>query len=99
MPQSFLSTNQVDAEKATARDARQFFNLSSLFHESATARSGFGSGGPAVALTERRRKYATYTWGRHDEAPVSRNTTRLILLLHHLDNGRELHRVRLRPPR
>ncbi|MGF6547198.1 hypothetical protein [Paraburkholderia youngii] len=47
-PTRFLSTDQIDAEKAAAREARQFFNLSSLFHEAATERLGFASGGPYV---------------------------------------------------
>jgi hypothetical protein len=47
-PERFLSSSQIDAEKAAARDARQFFNLSPLFHDSATARFGFASGGPVA---------------------------------------------------
>ena len=47
-PTRFLSTNQIDAEKAAAREAHRFFNLSSLFSDIATERFGFASGGPRV---------------------------------------------------
>lgn len=45
-PERFLSRSQIDAERTAARDARQFFNLSSLFQNAAVERFGFGAGGP-----------------------------------------------------
>lgn len=72
-PQSFLSTNQIDAEKAAARDARQFFNLSSLFHDAAIARFGFGSGGPAVAggqVNGRHEVHVAYALLRNEDVPA-----------------------------
>lgn len=73
-PQSFLSTNQIDAEKAAARDARQFFNLSSLFHDAAMARFGFGSGGPAVAggqVNGRHDVHVAYALLRNEDVPAA----------------------------
>ncbi|MGY6123687.1 hypothetical protein ACW9YQ_34200 (plasmid) [Paraburkholderia strydomiana] len=73
-PHSFLSTNQIDAEKAAARDARQFFNLSSLFHDAAMARFGFGSGGPAVAggqVNGRHEVHVAYALLRNEDVPAA----------------------------
>ncbi|TGP40258.1 hypothetical protein EN871_28960 [bacterium M00.F.Ca.ET.228.01.1.1] len=73
-PQSFLSTDQVDAEKVAAREARQFFNLSSLFHEAAIARFGFGAGGPPVAggqVNGRHEVHVAYALLRNEDVPVA----------------------------
>lgn len=73
-PQCFLSTNQIDAEKAAAREARQFFNLSSLFHDAAIARFGFGSGGPPVAggqVNGRHEVHVAYALLHNQDVPAA----------------------------
>ncbi|MEZ2310407.1 hypothetical protein AB6809_27570 [Paraburkholderia sp. RCC_158] len=72
-PHTFLTTDQIDAEKAAARDARQFFSLSSLFHESATARFGFGAGGPPVTggqVNGRHEVHVAYALLRNEDVPA-----------------------------
>jgi hypothetical protein len=71
-PTRFLSTDQIDAQKAAAREARQFFNLSSLFHDAATERFGFGSGGPCVpgsSTNGRHEVHVAYALLRNEPVP------------------------------
>ncbi|MFC0403181.1 hypothetical protein [Paraburkholderia rhizosphaerae] len=46
MPERFLSSDQLDAEKAEARDAGRFFDVSALFDALASERFGFDRYGP-----------------------------------------------------
>ncbi|AXF12785.1 hypothetical protein CUJ91_32975 (plasmid) [Paraburkholderia graminis] len=72
-PHIFLTTGQIDAEKAAARDARQFVNLSSLFHDAAIARFGFGAGGPPAAggqVNGRHEVHVAYALLRNEDVPA-----------------------------
>lgn len=71
-PECFLSSCQVDVERAKARDARQFFNLSSLFHNSAVERFGFGAGGPSTpggGVNSRHEVHVAYALLRNEPVP------------------------------
>ncbi|WP_128597396.1 hypothetical protein [Paraburkholderia kirstenboschensis] len=73
-PESFLSSSQIDAERAAARDARQFFNLSPLFHSVAVERLGFGAGGPAApggGVSCRHEVHVAYALLRNEPVPDS----------------------------
>lgn len=71
-PECFLSSSQIDAERAAARDARQFFNLSSLFHSAAVERFGFGAGGPPApggGVNGRHEVHVAYALLRNEPVP------------------------------
>jgi hypothetical protein len=71
-PECFLSSSQIDAERAAARDARQFFNLSSLFHKAAEERFGFGAGGPPApggGVNRRHEVHVAYALLRNEPLP------------------------------
>jgi len=71
-PERFLSSGQIDAERAAARDARQFFNLSSLFNSAAVECFGFGAGGPSApggGVNGRHEVHVAYALLRNETVP------------------------------
>ncbi|NVH76327.1 hypothetical protein FSB08_28300 [Paraburkholderia sp. JPY432] len=71
-PTRFLSTDQIDAQQAAAREARQFFNLSTLFNDVAMERFGFGCGGPCVpggSTNGRHELHVAYALLRNEPIP------------------------------
>ncbi|MGF6768575.1 hypothetical protein P3T18_001045 [Paraburkholderia sp. GAS199] len=71
-PECFLSSSQIDEQRSAARDARQFFNLSSLFHSAAVERFGFGAGGPAApggGVNGRHEVHVAYALLRNEAVP------------------------------
>lgn len=71
-PECFLSSSQIDAERTAARDARQFFNLSSLFDSAAVKRFGFGAGGPSApggGVNGRHEVHVAYAPLRNEPVP------------------------------
>jgi hypothetical protein len=72
-PETFLSSSQIEAERAAARDARQFFNLSSLFDDAVVKRFGFGAGGPATpgaGVNGRHEVHVAYALLRNEPVPA-----------------------------
>ncbi|MEX3935713.1 hypothetical protein AB4Y32_28595 [Paraburkholderia phymatum] len=71
-PERFLSSSQIDAERAAARNARQFFDLSPLFHHAAVERFGFGAGGPPApggGVNARHEVHVAYALLRNEPVP------------------------------
>ncbi|CAN7794210.1 hypothetical protein LJR267_009466 [Paraburkholderia hospita] len=71
-PERFLSSSQIDAERAAARNARQFFDLSPLFHHAAVGRFGFGAGGPPApggGVNARHEVHVAYALLRNEPVP------------------------------
>ncbi|MEX3816124.1 hypothetical protein AB3X96_38865 [Paraburkholderia sp. BR13439] len=71
-PTRLLSTDQIDAQKSAAREARQFFNLLSLFNDVAMERFGFASGGPCVPggrTNGRHEVHIAYALLRNEQIP------------------------------
>lgn len=71
-PECFLSSRQIDAERAAARNARQFFDLSPLFHHAAVERFGFGAGGPPApgsGVNARHEVHVAYALLRNEPVP------------------------------
>ncbi|MGF6851123.1 hypothetical protein [Paraburkholderia sp. CI3] len=71
-PECFLSSSQIDAERTAARDARQFFSLSSLLQDAAVERFGFGAGGPPArggGTNGRHEVHVAYALLRNEPVP------------------------------
>ncbi|SDR54605.1 hypothetical protein SAMN05443245_7465 [Paraburkholderia fungorum] len=71
-PERFLSSSQIEAERTAARNARRFFDLSSLFDHAAAERFGFGAGGPPAiggGANGRHEVHVAYALLRNEPVP------------------------------